>query len=217
MNKDFWHNYWLTGRIGFNQSKPNQRLIKYFNRLQLQPGDLIFVPLCGKSIDMLWLLQQGYKVLGVELSPIATQAFFKENKLKFQITTNEKFTEFHGQNITILNGDFFNLNRNQLDNVAAVYDKAALIALPPQLRQQYAQALINLLPAKTQMLLFTIVYQQEQMNGPPFSVSALEIAQLYKDKFTLDILENIEINDIPSHLAAKGLSAYKEHIIYLSN
>ncbi|MCX8514435.1 MAG: thiopurine S-methyltransferase [Burkholderiales bacterium] len=217
MNKDFWHNAWLSGKIGFNQSEPKQLLTKYFNCLQLQPGDIVFVPLCGKSIDMLWLLQQGYKVLGVELSPIATQAFFKENNLNFQITTNSKFTVFHGQNITILNGDFFNLSHIQLENVAAVYDKAALIALPPQLRQQYAQTLINLLPPKIKMLLFTIVYPQEQMNGPPFSVSTSEITQLYKDKFTLDILEYIEINNIPPHIAAKGLSSYNEQVNYLFN
>ena len=162
------------------------------------------MPLCGKSVDMMWFLEQGYHVIGVELSLDACRAFFAENNLNFDENKIEKFTIFHSDKITLLSGDFFDLSKDVLGSFDAVYDRAALIALPETLRIQYARKIIELSESNTKMLLITGAYNQNEMMGPPFSVDHKEVINHYGQCFKITELHNEPAVILP-HLREKGL------------
>jgi len=183
MKADFWHERWEGGRTGFHQDEANRYLTQYWDRLQLAKDAKVFVPLCGKSRDMLWLRDQGHEVMGAELSPIAVRDFFRENDLDATQSTQGNFEWWAGEGVTLLCGDVFKLRADDLEGVGAVYDRAALIALPPEMRRDYVRHLGEILPGGTQMLLVTIDYPQHQRGGPPFSVPDDEVHDLFKDGF----------------------------------
>lgn len=209
MNQEYWHQKWQTKEIGFNQSQPNKLLQRYFASLKLKPQSRVFVPLCGKSVDMLWLASQGYQVIGVELSPIACNAFFTENQIPVKITKLNDFTLYHGGEISIFAGDFFKLTQSLLKEIDAVYDRAALIALPLSTRKDYAKHLLELMIPSSVMLLITTAYNQNDMQGPPFSVDENEVISLYGTHFTIHQLYSKQF-EIPEHLQAKGLQRATE-------
>ncbi len=214
MEKAFWYNIWASNKIGFNQSKPNQLLTTYFEKLNLKQGLRIFVPLCGQSIDMLWLMNQGYQVLGVELSSIACNAFFNTFAIPFKIIQLEKFTLYQSKNISLLCGDLFDLDNQLLGKIDAIYDKAALIALPDDLRQHYASFLAQI-TKQAPMLLIAYTYNQNEMPGPPFSVDENKVKALYNSYYTIQLLCHQATKSIPKHLANKGLTAASEEVYYL--
>jgi len=158
-----WQQRWQQGRIGFHLADVNPLLIKYCHRLGLQPGDKVLVPLCGKSRDMHWLHGQDYAVTGVELSPIAAEAFFKENNLHACDLVDGRFTIWRHAELEIHCGDIFEFSNEGSDDIAACYDRAALIALPETGRSAYVQHLTHLLPAGSQTLLITLEYKQDEM------------------------------------------------------
>ena len=149
MEKNFWLERWEREEIGFHQNEINPYLRQYWQELHLARGSEVFVPLCGKSRDMLWLREQGHSVLGVELSAIAAQAFFKENDCAPQHVTGGKFERYETDGMRILCGDFFDLGKDDLAQVGAVYDRASLVALPPEMRERYARHLVSILPPAT--------------------------------------------------------------------
>lgn len=214
MDHAYWQKKWQIKDIGFNQTKPNPLLQSYIDRLQLQQNARIFVPLCGKTIDMLWLAQQGYDVIGVELSDIACEAFFTEHRIEPHITQIEQFTVYHDPSarITLLGGDFFKLTKEILGPLDAVYDRAALIALPPTLRPQYAQHLTELLARNTAILLITLAYPQDTFSGPPFSVEETEVDALFGQKLAITKLYHQEVSRMPTHLQDKGLTTSIEEV-----
>ncbi|MCX7116434.1 MAG: thiopurine S-methyltransferase [Legionellales bacterium] len=214
MDKEYWHRKWQSREIGFNQLQPNKLMQRYFSSLKLTPGCRVFVPLCGQSIDMLWLAGQGYQVVGVELSQIACSAFFKENKIQVKITEINDFTLYSSGEITIFSGDFFKLNQAVLDKIDAVYDRAALIALPMDVRKSYSEYLIELMTPATAMFLITTVYNQNEMQGPPFSVDENEIKALYSAHFDIQQLYSKQA-EMPAHLQAKGLLQATEQVYSL--
>ena len=138
MDPEFWHIRWQENRIGFHQQETSPLLVRYWPVPRTAPGNNVLAPLCGKSLDMLWLLDQGYRVTGVEISRIATEAFFAENSLVPAINQAGEFTRYHYDALDILCGDFFALNRDTAGDIGAVYDRASLIALPPAMRTAYA-------------------------------------------------------------------------------
>lgn len=216
MNTDYWHQRWQANELGFNQAHPHVLLQRYFNDLNLKSGARILVPLCGKSIDMLWLLSQGYELIGVELSSLACSAFFTEHQLSVTTHHTDHFTMFQGEKITLLAGDFFELNQETLGSVAAVYDRAALVALPSELRQRYAAHLITLLQDTSSVFLITTSYNQESMQGPPFSVDEAEVIKLYGAHFHIKQRYNKSLKAIPPHLQAKGLREAHEQVYCLT-
>ena len=216
MQNEFWHQKWESNQIGFNQQQPNELLIQYFGTLNLKASDRVFVPLCGKSIDMLWLASQGKDVIGVELSSIACDAFFSENNIRVKKTHLENFIVYQGERITILCGDFFDLTHDLLGKVDAVFDRAALIALPPELQRRYATFITRLLEPKTPMLLIVCTYNPNEMTGPPFSIDEDEIRALYGEHFNIKQLCNIPAVTIPEHLKIKGLTQASHQVYYLT-
>ena len=215
MDRQYWHQRWQSNEIGFNQSQPNILMQRYFPKLDLKTGDRIFVPLCGKSIDMIWLARQGYKVIGVEIDEHACKAFFEENKIRFKLTAIDDFKVYQSDEITLFSGDFFCLNKKILDKVDAVYDRAALIALPKMLRSRYSAHMAKILGSNAKMMLITTSYNQSEMQGPPFSIDEVEIDMLYKTNFDITKVYNKEVKSIPQHLRAKGLKHAIEQVYLL--
>jgi thiopurine S-methyltransferase len=204
MQLDYWQQKWDENDIGFNQLQPNALLKRYIGSFDLKPQSRLFVPLCGKSVDMLWLMNAGYQIVGVELSAIACEAFFTENNLAVTISQEQNFTTYCHPKLTLFCGDFFKLTKERLGHIDMVYDRAALVALPSSLRRLYIDHLINLLGPQTSLLLITSAYDQNKMNGPPFSVDEQEVKSLYAN-FQIKQLYNRPIKNIPKHLHARGL------------
>lgn len=184
MDADFWHQRWQANQIGFHQSRVNALLAAFVKTMNLAPGAGIFVPLCGKTLDIAWLREQGYRVLGAELSEIAIRQLFEEMALAPEVTLLGKVTRYAAKDIEIFVGDIFDLNAETLGPVDAVYDRAALVALPPEMRMQYAQHMVGLTRHAPQLLI-TFEYDQSVMSGPPFSVTAGEVARLYGNDYRL--------------------------------
>lgn len=196
-----WQDRWEKNAIGFHQEEGNSFLKKYWSALNLEPRANVFVPLCGKTPDLLWLAGQGYQVTGIELVEMACEAFFEENKLDYQVETVGTLKRYFNSQIQIFAGDFFELSKQALTLIDAVYDRAALIALPEELRKRYAKHLISLMPIKSQMLL--IVYESDNpVQGPPYSVSQDEVKALFTS-FNIMELEKTQA-DLPQHLYKKG-------------
>jgi thiopurine S-methyltransferase len=215
MDADFWLQRWQDNRTGFHQQEVNPRLESFWPRLQLTPGEWVFLPLCGKSLDMLWLREQ-YAVLGVELSPVAVEAFFTENGLEPERGWLGAFSVCETDRLTLLCGDFFDLQPGQLDQVSAVYDRASLIALPESMRARYVGHLTDLLPPATPMLLVTLDYDQSQMDGPPFSVAEQEVTELFAPRWSIQRLYEDDILASESRFRERGLSHLSEKV-YLLN
>lgn len=179
MDTDFWLDRWREGKTGFHQNRITPLLQKYWPTLELAPGARVLVPLCGKSLDMLWLAQQGFQVLGVELSALAVEQFFAENHLDPGVRESASGVHYEAGGIEIICGDIFKLDRATLSSCAGAYDRAALVALPPAMRAQYVRHVYGQLSPRYRGLLITLDYPQSQMDGPPFSVPEAEVEALY--------------------------------------
>ncbi len=181
MKHNFWHNKWETNHIFFHQEDINPFLKKFF-RL---PAGKIVVPLCGKSSDMIWLASQGHQVMGIELSPIACEAFFQENNLPYQKIGRL----YQGDRRGIWCGDFFDAPSHVWENCTGLYDRAALIALPKEMRKTYATHMIQQLQKEketfVQMLLICLEYDQQLLEGPPFSVTESEVTELFGSIYSI--------------------------------
>lgn len=176
MNSDFWIKKWQDGEIRFHQSQFHPELVKYAG--QFRPGPIL-VPLCGKSLDMHYLASRGHSVIGVELSPIACRNFFEEAHIPFIEKPAKGFILFESEAITLWCGDFFQLPQQVWDKVSGVYDRAALIALPEELRPKYAAEMARRGPKHLEILLITLEYPEGSVQGPPFSVSTPEVEELF--------------------------------------
>lgn len=209
MEYDFWHSRWVSNEIGFHQQSETPQLIQYWSDMAPDNAS-VFLPLCGKSLDILWLKSRGHHVIGVEFSTIAVESFFSENNIPYDIEKKGTFSVYTAPNITIYQGDFFDLNADDLKGVQYVFDRAALIALPADMRLRYATKINDLIDSNTKILLVALEYDQALMAGPPFSVSDDEINKLYVDSFSVEILhqENI-IDDLP-RFKQRGLNALDE-------
>jgi thiopurine S-methyltransferase len=216
MDPDFWHARWANNQIGFHEGRPNDYLIRFMGRVDAPSGACIFVPMCGKGVDMLWLADQGYRVLGVEISPIAVQAFYEENRLAAEQSPAGSFTRWRYGPIEILCGDFFALTAADLADVDAVYDRAALIALPEEMRSAYARHLEAILPGPLNHLLITLDYPQAQMQGPPFSVGATEVRRLFAARCSIELLASRDTLQDSPHLKEKGLTQLRENAFLLT-
>jgi len=180
MEPEFWHKRWHDNQIGFHQTDINPWLLEYWGKLNLKRGDLVFVPLCGKSEDMTWLVEQGFRVIGVELSEKAIKSYFDKYGKDVTVTNEGAFDVWRSENITIYRGDFFDLETDQLEEVKAVFDRAALIALKPEMRKHYVQHYFSMGLKDTQFLVITLEYDQTLKEGPPFSVSDDEVNELFQ-------------------------------------
>ncbi|KAF0811101.1 thiopurine S-methyltransferase [Alcanivorax sp. S71-1-4] len=179
MEAAFWHRRWQNNEIGFHQPEGHRWLPRHWPALGLAPEAPVLVPLCGKSEDMHWLQRQGHPVVGAELSRAALEAFLSAHQLTASWQPAGALTVAHAPGYSLYCGDFFSLTADDIAHVQAVYDRAALIALPPLMRERYVAHLRRILPAGWRMLLVSLEYDQSKMDGPPFSVSADEVERLF--------------------------------------
>jgi thiopurine S-methyltransferase len=216
VDNQHWLDRWQEDRIGFHEASVNRHLQTWFPRFAPAPGSRVFLPLCGKAVDIQWIAQQGFEVVGVELSQIAIEAFFAENSLDFERSESARFGIYQAANITLLQGDFFDLNKADLTNCQLVYDRAALIAMECEDRPRYYEHMLSILPDGCDMLLITLEYDQAEMTGPPFSVMTDEVLQRYRDAFSIEMLETNNIVDQGPRWRKVGLSALQESVFSLT-
>ena len=210
MDTGFWQRRWQRREIGFHKDEVHHFLQQYFPSLNLPDGSKVLVPLCGKSLDLLWLREQGYRVIGVELSQQAVEEFWQENKLEPTINLVDGFRCYQLDQLTIYCGDFFALTEQQIGPLAAVYDRAALVALPREMRRNYVRQLGRLLESGSQMLTISYDYDQQQRPGPPFSVPQRELSELFGDWCTLEKIHSEATLEKHQMLKAAGVQALIE-------
>ena len=216
MELSYWRSKWRKGKTGFHMQDGYPGLEKNWNSIEIDNKAVVLVPLCGKSKDLIWLSQHCKTVIGVEISEIAIQEFMSENNLEASSSVSGVFTIYHTGNIQIWNGDFFKLPIQKLPPLDLIYDKAALNALPPEMRNEYASKILESVSTHTKILLHLLEYKQEEMTGPPFSVSVKQAKELFRNKFEFKILERakLDINNYKK-FQNRGLRSYFIEILSL--
>jgi len=217
MDAEFWKKRWENGETGFHLDEVNPFLPRFWSHLHVHKKSQVFVPLCGKSLDLCWLREQGHEVWGVELSPLALQQFFSEQGLKPEIHRTGAFEIWETEGIRLFCGDFFKLTPELLGQPSVVYDRASMIALPPAMRPDYARHLQSLAPASAPRLLVTLDYEQAQMDGPPFAVSEAEVRALYGDSFRIEKIFSEDILAENERFRQKGLTRLEESVYLFSS
>ncbi|MBY6210735.1 thiopurine S-methyltransferase [Microbulbifer agarilyticus] len=203
MEHKFWLDKWHKNEIGFHNPDAHPLLVEYLDALELSAGARVFLPLCGKTLDIACLLQHGYRVVGAELSELAIQQLFAQLGAEPQVTKVGNAKLYSAGQLEVFVGDFFELTRDALGFIDAVYDRAALVALPETMRTAYAAHLIALTEGADQLLL-AIDYDQSQLPGPPFCVDAAEVHRLYDSAYKTEQLGSAEIDGglkgkVPAH------------------
>lgn len=207
MKHDFWHERWDEGQIAFHQPQANEMLKALWAQLNAPGNARVFVPLCGKSLDMIWLHEQGSDVVGVELSQLAVDAFFVENELTRTSTQRGPFQSSSTPGIELLCGDFFALTEDLIGTIDVVYDRGALVALPADMRPGYAAHLAQLLPPSATILLLVVEYDQSEMDGPPFAITSQMVTDYYASGFSIEQVAHEPIEDLPERFLERGLTA----------
>ena len=213
MNAEYWLQRWQEGRTGWHHESVMPLLEQHWGALDVDRGTRVLVPLCGKSLDMLWLARQGLEVLGAEISPLAIEAFLAENHL--QARKSEAADGMHyriaeaaaGGSIEIINGDVFEADPEAVAQCAAFYDRAALIAMPAPMRDRLANDVYLQLPADSSGLLITLDYPEHEMQGPPFSVDDAEVHRLFDRQWNVERLERRDILASQPMFSGQGVTA----------
>lgn len=194
MDANFWHDRWRLGQTAFHEGRANTLLTRHWDALALTPGASVLVPLSGKALDLWWLRDRGARVIGVELSETAVAEFFEEANVMPTREPAGALTRWEGGGVAVFVGNVFDLDARALGPVEAVYDRAALVALPQPVRRRYA-AHVATITAQAPQLLITFVYDQTAMDGPPFSVDATEVAACHGAIYTCTALETRDVAD----------------------
>jgi thiopurine S-methyltransferase len=210
MEPAFWHRKWADNQIGFHQAQANPYLQRYWPGLGLAAGSRVLVPLCGKSLDLAWLAGQGYRVRGIELSRRAVEDFFQEQGLQVQVRQQGAFEVWCSGEVELWCGDFFALRAEDVADCVGLYDRAALIALPPQMRERYMGLLSRMLPGGSGLLV-TLDYEQKLLEGPPFSVADEEVRRGFAGWQVEEVEARDVIGESPKFLQA-GVKRLMERV-----
>jgi len=210
---NIWESRWQEGRIGFHIPQVNTYLRRFSAHLLKSEPENIFVPLCGKTLDLPWLANRTKKVVGVEMVSQAVEEFYAENEISYSIQPAGKLQLFQNDSIDIFQGDFFDLTQEKTGLFEAIYDRGSIVALASSERQKYVEHLLSFLAPGGRLLLITLEYDQEQMSGPPFSVADAEIEILFSQYGKLELLETCDILD--ERMRKKGLDGILERVYQL--
>ncbi|WP_242112163.1 thiopurine S-methyltransferase [Luteimonas aquatica] len=216
MEAEFWQRRWHDNQIGFHQARVSPLLERHWDALSPPAGGRVFVPLCGKSLDMAWLAARGHRILGVELSELAVRQFFDEQGLAPDVRDSRYGTHYSAGPYELICGDAFALDAQALADCGAVHDRAALIALPAELRRRYLATAYAALPPGCRGLLITLEYPQAEMDGPPFSVGEAEVRTLFAG-WSATLAERRDILAQEPRFAADGVSALHTAAYFLQN
>ncbi len=179
MDRAFWRERWASGETGWEQIEANRLLVRHWETLRLPPRTRIFVPLCGKSIDMAWLAERGHLILGVEFVPEALERFFAERGLEPRHRPHRLGRLYQAGPFALLAADAFALAPADLADCVGFYDRAALVALPPAKRSHYVREVLGKLPAGSRGLLISLDFPPGARLGPPFPLTDTEITTLF--------------------------------------
>lgn len=210
MEQNFWIERWQRQEIGFHQNKAQPALVAHFDLLRLKAGDMVLVPLCGKSLDLTWLAERGLHVVGAELSPLAVKAYFEERGETPDMRRVGDFDVYAKGAVEIWCGDFFKLDARALPACDAIYDRAALVAMPPEMQGRYAQKIAELAPRGSRELLIGLDYNQNEMSGPPFAIPQARVFELFGEAFDVDVIEAKNGLTSSEHLAKRGITRLEE-------
>lgn len=217
MDAEFWHERWREGRTGFHRPEVNPWLVAHLPRLALAAGARVLVPLCGKSLDLGWLADRGLRPVGVEISPLALEALFAARGVEAPERASAGALErWTGGGIEAFCGDFLALDAETLGPCDALWDRAALIALPAHLRPAYVRHCAALVRARATGLLVTMEYDAGAIEGPPFSVGGDEVEDLYGPWFEVDALVPAQPGEPSEHLRERGLTGMREAVWLLT-
>lgn len=212
MQPEFWHKKWASNQIGFHLPDVNPYLQRFWPDLNLAAHARVLVPLCGKSLDLLWLAGRGHRVLGIELSEKAVEDFFSEQQLQPQISEHGVFKVYSAGTIELWCGDVFALSAEDVADCSALYDRAAVIALPAPMRERYAEHLQNILPAGLKGLLITLDYDQSQISGPPFSVDDAQVQHMFGGAWQMQVLESQDVLSDSGKFVQAGATRLEERV-----
>mgnify|MGYP000108317721 CR=1 FL=1 len=216
MDAAFWHNKWEKNEIGFHQQVVHSWMSRNLAQLGELSGKTIFVPLCGKTLDIAYLLEQGLTVIANELSELAVIELFASMKLTADISDWSGHGKvYRAEKLTVYVGDYFELTPAELSSANYVYDRAAIIALPLAMRQKYGRQMMSTC-GKASQLIMTLDYNQAQMSGPPFSVAGSELEQIYSEHYSIKTLVRENIIDKEPRFKQKGLTEFNQSL-YLLN
>ncbi|MCV6637258.1 thiopurine S-methyltransferase [Candidatus Albibeggiatoa sp. nov. NOAA] len=193
MQADFWFKRWEDNEIGFHEEAVNPLLAKHFQALSLRANSRVFLPLCGKTSSIPWLLSLGHKVVGIELSQEAIEQLFIDMGINPSIDETGDFIHYHADNIDMYVGDFFNLTAEILGKVDAIYDRGSLVALPETMRFQYTTHLKQIAKDAPQLLI-CYEYDETLREGPPFCIRPDELNQHYE--YTMKVLDRVDNTDL---------------------
>ncbi len=193
MKASFWHACWERNSLGFHQTDYHPFLSQYLLPRITSTHQSVFVPLCGKSDDMVWLAEH-FEVVGAELSEIACRDFFAEKQLTVTPAVQGRFNCYQHQNLSLWQGDFFQLNAEQFKPFDWIYDRAAIIALPQEMQQTYVEHLSTFIGSDTILFLISVEFPQQEMSGPPFAIFSDDVARLFSG-FDIQCLARHEIAD----------------------
>ena len=214
MEISFWKERWDKGEIGFHQEHINPYLGYFYGEkgpaLEARSKLRVFVPLCGKSRDLWWLMNNGYATVGVECSELAVEDFFKEQQIEYKRSALGDHAHYAADNLEILMGDFFAVSRKEVGKITDIFDRASLVALPEEMRRDYVDKITELQDAGTRTLLITLTYPKGDMNGPPFSITEEEVEDLYSSHFRIDKLVAKNVIDDEPGLKNRGLTELTE-------
>lgn len=214
MELSYWKSRWQKDNTGWHMDIVYPQLPKVWPKLSLKSDARVLVPLCGKSLDMNWLTEQGHYVIGVEASPKALREFMDQYSHDFSKDSSHGFTIYRLESIELWEGNFLKLPKEKIPALDVVYDKASIVALPPEMRESYAQKILSLCGKETQILLQTFDYEQDEMTGPPFSVDEKEIRTYFGHHFELELLHEQSKFDELSKFQQRGLSSYLNEKVY---
>lgn len=215
MNPDFWLRRWQTKDIGWHEGRTNAALARHWPSLKLAAGARVFVPLCGKSADMTWLAAQGHRVVGVELSDIAVREFFAGHGLTPKCESRDGFEISVAGSIEIWCGDLFQLQAQQLVDIAGVYDRASLVAMPPTMQPAYAAKMAEVVPRGIPILLVTFATCETQPAGPPFATPPARVHDLYGRDFDIAEIERSTSTEVTPGMRERGVAQIAQSVLVL--
>lgn len=215
MHAEFWLERWKNGETGWHLPNAHPLLVEFWETLAVPPPAMVFLPLCGKTPDLAWLAARGHRVVGCELSRLAVESWFAEQGIEPDIAAVDELVRYRGAGVELWCGDFFALRPEYLAGVAALYDRAALIALPAEQRVRYVEHLTRLFPLPIPALVISLDYPQQQMDGPPFAISAEELSGHFTRTHRIDTLADIDALIDSPRFRERGVTVMRERAVRL--